>query len=83
MTSICNFNHQNMFVCQQELLIEFAIQSFYLKFFLVQNLLFCPGFAKYSKVSFIRPSRSRLLEFEKKDSTGLLRETFYKIPVQI
>ena len=32
MTSICNFNHQNMFVCQQELIIKFAIQSFYLKF---------------------------------------------------
>ena len=65
MTSICNFNHQNMFVCQQELLIEFAIQSFYLKFFLVQNLLFCPGF-QVVQVSFIRPGLSRLLEFEKK-----------------
>ena len=30
--------------------------------------------ADYSKVSIIRPGRSRLLEFEKKDSTGCLIE---------
>ena len=34
----------------------------------------------YSKVSIIRPGRSRLLVFEKKDSTGHLIETFSKNP---
>ena len=33
----------------------------------------------YSKVSIIRPGCSRLLEFEKKDSTGRLIETFSNI----
>ena len=32
----------------------------------------------YSKVSIIRPGRSRLLEFEKTDSIGCLIETFSK-----
>ena len=36
----------------------------------------------YSKVSVIRPGRSRLLQFEKKDSTGCLIETFSKNPDQ-
>ena len=37
-----------------------------------------PNCAKclYSKVSIIRPDRSRLLEFEQQDSTGHLIETF-------
>ena len=34
----------------------------------------------YSKV--IKPCRSKLLEFEKKDSTGRLIETFSKYPDQ-
>ena len=38
---------------------------------------------KYSKVSSISPGRSRLLEFDKKDSTGLLIETFSKNPDQV
>ena len=33
----------------------------------------------YSKVSIIRPGHSRLLGFEKKDSSGHLIETFSKI----
>jgi hypothetical protein len=37
----------------------------------------------YSKVSIIRPGCSRLLEFEKKDSTGRLIQTFSKDPDQI
>ena len=37
----------------------------------------------YSKVSIIRPGRSRLLEFKKKDSTGPLIETFSKYPDQV
>ena len=37
----------------------------------------------YSKVFFIRPGRSRLLEFGKKDSTGPLIETFSKYPDQV
>ena len=37
----------------------------------------------YSKVSIIRPGCSRLLEFEKKDSTGRLIETFSKYPDQV
>ena len=37
----------------------------------------------YSKVSIIRPGRSRLLEFEKTDSTGCLIETFSKYPDQV
>ena len=38
----------------------------------------------YSKVSIIRPGRSRLLEFEKKIVyTGRLKETFYKYPDQV
>ena len=37
----------------------------------------------YSKVSIIRPGRSRLLEFEKKDSAGRLIETFPKYPDQV
>ena len=37
---------------------------------------------KYSKVSIIRPGRSRLLELEEKDSTGRLMETFSKYPDQ-
>ena len=32
----------------------------------------------YSKDSIIRPGRSRLLEFEKKDGPGCLIETFFK-----
>ena len=32
----------------------------------------------YSKVSIIKPGCSRLLEFEKKDSTGRLIQTFSK-----
>ena len=34
--------------------------------------------SKYSKLSIIRPGFSRLLEFEKKDRTGCLIETFSK-----
>ena len=34
----------------------------------------------YSKLSIIRPGRSRLLELEKKDGTGCLIETFFKNP---
>ena len=37
----------------------------------------------YSKLSIIRPGRSRLLEFEKKDSNGRLIETFSKYPDQV
>ena len=37
----------------------------------------------YSKVSIIRPGRSRLLEFEKKGSTGHSLETFSKYPDQV
>ena len=38
----------------------------------------------YSKVSIIRPGRSRLLEIEKKIVyTGRLKETFYKYPDQV
>ena len=37
----------------------------------------------YSKVSIIRHDCSRLLEFEKKDSTGCLIETFSKYPDQV
>ena len=37
----------------------------------------------YSKVSIIRPGRFRLLEFEKKDNTGCLIETFSKYPAQV
>ena len=37
----------------------------------------------YSKVSIIRPGCSRLLEFEKKDITGRLIETFAKYLDQI
>ena len=36
----------------------------------------------YSKVSIIRPGRSRLLEFERKDSTCSLIEAFSKNPDQ-
>ena len=32
----------------------------------------------YSKISITRPGHSRLLEFEKKNSTGCLIETFSK-----
>ena len=35
-----------------------------------------------SKLFIIRPDRSRLLEFEKKDSTGCLLESFFKYPDQ-
>ena len=42
-----------------------------------------PQVITYSKVSIIRPSRSRLLEFEKKDSAGCLIETFSKYPEQV
>ena len=38
---------------------------------------------RYSKVSIIRPDHSRLLEFEKKDSTGPLIETFSKYLDQV
>ena len=37
----------------------------------------------YYKVSITRPGRSRLLEFEKKYSTGCLIETFSKYPDQV
>jgi hypothetical protein len=37
----------------------------------------------YSKHSIIRPGCFRLLEFEKKDSTGCLIETFSKYPDQV
>ena len=37
----------------------------------------------YSKVSIIRPGRSRLLEFWKKDSPGRFIETFSKYPDQV
>ena len=37
----------------------------------------------YSKLSIIRPGRSMPLEFEKKDSTGRLIETFSKYPDQV
>ena len=37
----------------------------------------------YSKVSIIRPGCSRLLEFEKKNSTGTLMETFTIYPDQV
>ena len=37
----------------------------------------------YSKVSIIRPGRSRLLEIEKKDSIGCLIETFSEYPDQV
>ena len=37
----------------------------------------------YSKLSIIRPNRPRLLEFEKKDSTGRLIEIFSKYPDQV
>ena len=37
----------------------------------------------YSKVSIVRPGRSRLLEFEKKNSTGRLIETFSKYLDQV
>ena len=37
----------------------------------------------YSKVFIERPGCSRLLEFEKKDSTGRLIETFSKYPDQV
>ena len=37
----------------------------------------------YSKISIIRPGRSKLLEFKKKDSTGLLIETFSKYTDQV
>ena len=37
----------------------------------------------YSKASIIKPGRSRLLEFEKNDSTGRLIETFSKYPDQV
>ena len=58
------------------------------KYYLVENspcikraLIF--AIQLYSKVSIVRPSRSRLLEFEKKDSAGSLIETFGKCPDQI
>ena len=48
---------------------------------------YIPAFLKYlprySKVSIIRPGHSRLLEFEKKNSTGRLIETFFKYPDQV
>jgi hypothetical protein len=34
---------------------------------------------EYSKLSIIRPGRSRLLEFEKKDSTGSFNREFFQI----
>ena len=37
---------------------------------------------EYSKLSIIRPGCSRLLQFEKKDSTGRLIEIFFKYPDQ-
>ena len=37
----------------------------------------------YSKLSIIRPGRSRLQEFENKDSTGCLIGTFSKNPDQV
>ena len=37
----------------------------------------------YPKLSIIRPGRSRLLEFEKKGSTGHSLETFSKYPDQV
>ena len=37
----------------------------------------------YSKVSFIRSGHSRLLEFEKEDSTGRLIDTFSKCPEHV
>ena len=37
----------------------------------------------HSKVSIKRLGRSRLLEFEKKDSAGCLIETFSKYPEQV
>ena len=36
-------------------------------------------YSTYSKLSIIRPGRSRLLEFEKKNRTGLLIKTFFQI----
>ena len=38
---------------------------------------------RYSKLSIIRPGCSRLLKFEKKDSTGCLIETLFKYPDQV
>ena len=38
----------------------------------------------YSELSIIRPGRSKLLKFEKKDGTGCLSlETFSKYPDQV
>ena len=37
----------------------------------------------YYKLSIIRPGRSKLLEFEKKNSTGHLIETYSKYPDQV
>ena len=37
----------------------------------------------YSMVSIIRPGHSKLLEFEKKDSTGCLIDAFSKYPDQV
>ena len=58
MTSICNLNHENMFVCQKELLIEFAVQSFYLKFpiaFSVPLNMLVGGFPEFdASFSFMR-----------------------------
>ena len=49
----------------------------------LKSIVAVVGRSKYSKVSIIRPGRSRLLEFEKKDSTGRLIETFSKYLDQV
>ena len=65
------FNHRSILCPFGSVLRKFATWSYR-----------C-NFAKYSKVSIIRPGCSRLLEFEKKDSTGRLKETFSKYPDQV
>ena len=43
----------------------------------------CCAYTLYSKVSIIWPGRYRLLEFEKKDGTDRVIETFSKYPDQV
>ena len=58
-----------------KLIFRICLKSFHLHANVVHTIL-----GKYSKVSIIRPGRSRVLEFEKIVCTVCLIETFSKNP---
>ena len=59
--------------------IEHSATATAVRFFSVKSRYW----QSYSKLSIIRSGHSRLLEFEKKDSTGRLKDTFSKYPEHV